>query len=417
MADAADLTPLPPPAARGYEMRVVLLLGLAYGFAFYDRQIMTFLTPFVASELRLSNLQIGALGAGLSLTWAIGAYVFGRWSDRLGVRKPFLVGALILFSFCSVLSGLAPGFWSLLASRALMGAVEGPFLPICLAIIAAASPVSRRGLNSGLVQNVFGSLLGGALAPVLSVAIAQALGWRVSFYTAAVPGLVLAALLWWLVVEPPPPPRAASRQPIGIAAMLRQRNIALCAAISCMLVGSAVLCSIFLPVYFVSVRGWSPERMAGAMALLGLCPPVGGILVPALSDRIGRRIPMIASAAAMTITPLATLYADGPPALVIGLMLFGWLGMGSFPLFMAVVPAETMRFHQAAAVMGLVVAIGELTGGVAAPLLAGWAADSFGLQAPLLIAATAAALGALIAAGLVETNPIVISRRHPAGEA
>ena len=394
------------PGERGgaYELRTVLLLGFAYGFAFYDRQMLTFLTPFIAPEFHLSNLQIGALGAGLSLTWALGAYAFGRWSDALGVRKPFLLAALLIFSVCSILSGLAGGFWSLLASRILMGAVEGPFLPICLAIVAATSATRRRGVNSGVVQNVFGSLLGNAIAPLTSVAIAQAFGWRMSFYTAALPGLVLALLVWRLIDEPV----ATRREPAdgaGALAMLRERNIALCAGISCMLVGSAVLCAIFLPVYLVTIRHFSAGQMATIMALLGLCPPVGGVLLPWLSDRIGRRPPMIAAATLMILTPLAALYFNGPAWLLVGLMLLGWIGMGSFPLFMAVVPAETLRFRHTAAAMGLVVAIGELTGGVAAPLLAGGIADSFGLQAPLIVSAGMSAIAVLIAFALRETNP------------
>jgi ACS family hexuronate transporter-like MFS transporter len=83
------------PRSALYEFWVVLLLGMAYGFAFYDRQIMTFLAPFVIPEFHLSNFQVAALGSGLSLTWAVGAYVFGRWSDGLGLRKPFLLAAMI----------------------------------------------------------------------------------------------------------------------------------------------------------------------------------------------------------------------------------------------------------------------------------------------------------------------------------
>ena len=93
----------PAPLSVGYEFWVVLLLGLAYGFAFYDRQMMSFLAPFVIPEFHLNNTQVGALGSALSLTWAIGAYVFGRWSDKKGVRKPFLLGAMVVFSACSVL--------------------------------------------------------------------------------------------------------------------------------------------------------------------------------------------------------------------------------------------------------------------------------------------------------------------------
>ncbi len=187
-----------------YEIRVVLLLGLAYGFAFYDRMTMTFLTPFVVRDFSLNNAEVGLLNSGLSLTWALGACLIGFWSDKLGVRKPFLLTFLLIYSACSILLGLAPNFPLLLGSRVLMGAVEGPFLPICLAFIAAASPVQRRGLNSGIVQNVFGALLGNALAPIVVVWIAIHWGgWRNSFFLAGLPGLVLFFLVWKFVKEPP----------------------------------------------------------------------------------------------------------------------------------------------------------------------------------------------------------------------
>jgi len=42
--------------------------------------------------------------------WALGAYVIARWSDSKGSRKPFLLAFLVIFSACSILSGLAPSF-------------------------------------------------------------------------------------------------------------------------------------------------------------------------------------------------------------------------------------------------------------------------------------------------------------------
>jgi predicted MFS family arabinose efflux permease len=392
---------------RGYELRTIVLLGLAYGFAYYDRMMMTFLTPFVVPEFGLSNTQVGALGAALSLSWAIGAYLFGRWSDSRGVRKPFLMASLLIFSGCSMLSGLASGFWSLIASRLLMGLVEGPFLPICLAIVAAVSPARRRGLNAGIVQNVFGAILGAAVAPIAAVAIAEAAGWRASFFTAGIPGLILAVLIWRWVAEPgrQPPRSAAEKEGSGIAAMLRHRNIALCAIISCLLVGSIVLGSIFLPLYLTRIRGFSPSHMATIMAVLGLCPPLGGLLIPWLSDRIGRRLPMVIFAFITAVTPLAALYFEGPAMLLTAFMFVGWIGLGTFPLFMGVIPAETLQSRNTAAAMGLVVAIGELTGGVLAPLGAGRLADAYGLHTPLLLA-TVMSLAAAVVAGLLhETNP------------
>jgi MFS family permease len=402
----------------GYELRVILLLGLAYGFAYYDRMTMTFLSPFVVEEFKLNNAQVGALGSGLSLTWALGAYFLGRWSDRTGTRKPFLLGAMIVFSICSLLSGLSTGFWTLLATRVVMGAVEGPFLPIVLAIITVVAPAQRRGLYTGVVQNVFGSLLGNALAPVVVVAIAVAWGWRASFFVAGLPGLILLFLVWRYIDEPPRVPKpvdaAASEAGSGIIAMLRERNILLCAIISCVMIGSLVLGSIFLPLYLTQVRGYSPTTMSTIMAVLGFTPAVGGVLVTWISDRIGRRLPMILFAFLTALCPLACLYFPGPIAALTALMFIGWVGIGMYPLFMGVVPAETLNFRNVAAAMGLVVAIGELTGGVCGPILAGWLADMTSLRTPLLISAGMSICGGIVSLFIIETNPAVLAKRRPA---
>ena len=145
--------------------------------------------------------------------------------------------------------------------------------------------------------------------------------------------------------------------------------------------------------------------MSHIMAILGFCPPVGGVLLPWLSDRYGRRWPLIGGAALMTITPLAALTFEGSLPMLVALLFLGWIGMGTFPLFMAVVPAETLAFRGTAAAMGLVVGVGEITGGVFGPLVAGRIADLFGQAAPLMIAAGFAVVGALVALAVIETNP------------
>ena len=67
--------------------------------------------------------------------------------------------------------------------------------------------------------------------------------------------------------------------------------------------------------------------------------------------------------------------------------------------------------------MGLVVGIGELSGGFLGPLIGGALADKYGLQAPLLMAAVMAVLAGFVALALVETNPRVLARRGFAGAA
>lgn len=395
-----------PASQRLIEVRTLLLLGFAWGFAFMDRMAMTFLSPDVVHDLHLNYTQAGALSSALSITWALGAYLVGSWSDSTGKRKPFLLAALVVFSVCSFISGLAPGFGTLVTARALMGAVEGPFLPVCLAIIAAVSAQERRGLNAGITQNVFGSLMGNALTPLLLVnVLAVSFGWRTAFYVAGVPGLILAVLIWRFVQEPPRVAQPAQSTGSSALEMLKDPNIVLCCAISCMMVGSMLTGAVYLPLYLTKALSLPDTTMSRIMAVLGVSPVVGGVLVPWLSDRIGRRTPMIIFCALLALCPLAALFAHGSLVLMTALMFAGWVGAGTYPLFMGIVPAESLSFRNAATAMGLVVAVGELTGGFLTPLAGGWAADQFNLNAPLLLQAVLPFIAMGLAFGLRETNP------------
>jgi MFS family permease len=160
--------------AWSYETRMMVVLGLTFGFVFFDRNAMSYLAPFVAADLHLTNTQIGLLSSALSLTWALSGYAIGALSDATGRRKSILIVAVIVFSLCSIGSGLALSFTALLASRLLMGLSEGGILPISQSLVAMESSDKRRGLNMGVMQNFGSNLLGSFAAPLVLVAIANA---------------------------------------------------------------------------------------------------------------------------------------------------------------------------------------------------------------------------------------------------
>ncbi len=410
---------------RGYELTVLVLLGLAYGFAYFDRMAMTFLGPFVQAEMALSNEQLGWLGSGLSLTWALGAYMVGRWSDLVGQRKPFLLAALVIFSFASVMSGLAWSFGSLLAARIVMGAAEGPFLPICLAIMVAASAESRKGLNAGVVQNVFGSIIGTALAPIVLVRVAEAYDWRVAFFISGIPGLILALLIWRYIKEPDMPVRPAAgtagarvgfgalilRELREVRSLMATRNIWLCSLVSVFAVGTVVVGSIFMPLYLDGPRAIAPATWSNIMAVIGFSPAVGAVTAGLLSERFGRKPALAGFCALFAIAPATLLWVDGTPTLLAVLMFASWMGLGAFPLFMGLIPAETLGRVRAATAMGAVVAVGEIFGGFALPPIIGRLADGSSLDVALQMQLILGLLAALTALFVAETNPRIMARR------
>ena len=399
-----------------YENGLLVLLGLSFGVAFFDRNAAGILVPYITKDLHLTNTETAFIGSGLAITWALGAYIIARWSDARGVRKPFLLAFLLIFSGCSFLSGLATSYPVLLIARMIMGAVEGPFLPVCLAIMAVESSEHRRGVNSGIMQNFFAALLGQSVAPLVLVAIAEAYGWRSAFYVSGIPGLLCAVAVMLWVREPTIAARATADARgmtdagphMGLLDMLKVRNIFLCSAISVFMVAWMILGWTFLPKFFTEFRGLPGQTMSYLMTGLGLASAVSGFGAPALSDRIGRKPIMITFCLAGVLTPLAVLYFQGPHVVLGVLMFLGWMATGAFPLFMGVIPGETIPRRYAATAMGLVVCVGEVLGGFGLTSLGGAIADATDLTAPILMQVGCALCGGVLCFFLVETAPVKV---------
>jgi predicted MFS family arabinose efflux permease len=392
-----------------YENGILLLLGFGFGLVFFDRNAINYLMPAIAPDLGLSATQIGMLASGLALAWALSAYFISAWSDLFRARKPFVLLSIIVFSFCSALSGLAGSFAFLLTARIVMGIAEGPFLPVCLSIMNTESSPHRRGLNAGIMQNFFAAALGTVLAGFLVPQLAALFDWRVTFFLTGIPGLIIAGLVWIYLKEPPRDPEESQEPPpkIGLSAltMLKEHNIRVCCIVSIFMVAWFLVGLSFLPLYFTTVRGFTAEQAGGLIAVTGFATMFCGFLVPAWSDRVGRKPAMVIFCFMGIVTALAALYFEGP-MWALGLLLFiGWSGTGAFPIFMGVVPGETVPKALTASSMGLVVCIGELIGGVTMPTVAGRIADATSLDAAIIVVGICAFCGGVAALFIRETAP------------
>ena len=416
-----------PKAA--YEIRMIGVLTLMFGFVFFDRNAMGNLAPFITASLHLTNGQVGALSSGLSICWAISGFLIGTLSDALGRRKSVLLITVVIFSVCSVLSGLAPSFGVLLASRMLMGLAEGPILPIAQSLVVLESSESRRGFNMGVMQNLGSNLIGSFFGPVILTALAEYFSWRGAFFVAAVPGLICAALIWMFVREPardatvavaaPEPGVPVRERPTSAAATLAQamgyRNMWICILLSVVMVPWMILGWTFLPTIYGSLRHLSHSETSWLVGVLGISAAVFAFIVPGLSDKLGRKPTMIVFTFIGIFYPIAALYFQGSSWMLALLVFLGWSASGTFPLFMATIPSETIPSRYVATTLGLVMGLGELIGGGLVPWLAGRAADHYNnLAVTMWIASGLAVIATVLTLFLVETAPVKVAAARKA---
>lgn len=402
-------------AANGpaYQVTTTWILAITFGVVFFDRNATNFLMPLMQAELRMNYTQIGMIASGLALTWAVAGLLGGAISDSAGSRKVPLVTAVVAFSLCSIVSGLAVSFATLLLARLLMGLAEGPILPISQSLIAEGSSAENRGHNMGVMQNFGSAIFGSFLAPIVLVRIGEALGWRAAFFIAGVPGLIMAYLIWRHIAEPRVVRSQGSargeREQLKVIELLRPRNMRLCILISILMVAWMTSGWVFLPQYYTTVHGMDPSTMSWQMGVLGISAAAFSFVVPRLSDRFGRRPIVVLFCLIGAVVPLAALHVQSAPLVLAALVFFGWSASGTFPLFMAAIPSEAVAPRLLATALGLVMGLGEIFGGVIGPTAAGMAADRCGLAAPLYIQFGCALLAMCLGLFLRETAPRVVN--------
>ncbi len=395
----------------GYQTLLVGLLSLNFGIVFFDRQALNVLMPFVQPEFDLSDTQIGIIAAGLSFTWAIAAFGVGKLSDTIGRRKLLLVLSTVAFSLCSFLTGISSSFAFLLGVRLLMGVAEGGVMPISHAMVATEVSRERRGLAQGVAQNLGSNLLGSFLAPVVLIAFAQHFGWREAFYLAGIPGIISAIMMWFLIDEPAAPPRAAEHDKMTILDALNIRNIWICVVFGVFMVAHFVITWAFMPLYLAQVRGIDNETMSWLMGSLGVAAAIYSFGVSGLSDVIGRKPVMIVLPFLSLVGPLTAMYYTGSPYGMAALFFVGWAVNGTFPIFMATIPSETVDARHHATVLGLAMGACEILGGVFGPPAAGMLNDHFGRSSFLWLQMGLAVLSGIVALFLYETAPRVLAKR------
>ncbi len=395
-------------ALLSYENVLLGILTLSLGFTIFDRVALSLLSPFILTDLHLNNTALGIMSSALSVTLAISGYVFGRMSDKTSNRKTILGVAVVFFSLFSAVSGLAVSLVTMVGARLLMGLTEGPILPLSYSVMAMELSERRRSFNHGFLANFATCLIAGVIGPIVLTQLAAAHGWRIAFFLTGVPGLIVSFLLFRFVREPKPlapSPTVQAAPSSGLKAVFGRRNVWLCMLLICGLYTWLLVTLTFLPIYLVRVVGLKPTVMGFVTALNGVSGFTLAIGVSWIADRIGRRPTVVLFTLAGLLVPIGGLWFHHSLPVMMGLMFLGWSAIGCSPLLAGTIPSESVGSAEVARTLALIIGIGEVVGGVIMPTVAGWAADRWGLDAPLWIVLAVTAATAVAALFLHETLP------------
>ena len=313
--------------SRSRRYMVVGALFILSLITYIDRAAISSAKGPMASELSLTDTEMGAVFSAFALGYAAAQMPSGWLADRLGPRRALAI-VVVLWSLLTALTGAMSRFSPLLAVRFLFGVAEAGAFPGSARVFYNWLPAAERGIANGILFS--GALLGGAVAFPLYSWLLDNYSWRGAFYILGVPGLVWGVcwLIWFrdypeetIVHETTVAGRAQS-----VGAVLRSRVMLL--AMLQYFAGNFTfyICISWMHPHLISHYGLSQREAAGYAMVPLLCGAgsnwVAGLLVDSLYKSglraWSRRIPGIAGFALATAGVLWVSVADSATSAIIG---------------------------------------------------------------------------------------------------
>ena len=325
----------------------------------------------------------------------------GHLSDRLGCRKPFVVGGLVIFAVVNLSFGFATQYWELFVLRIIQGLAAAFTITASLALVNEGSGPERRGGNMG-VYNSF-RLVGFGAGPLLASVLVEMgpfqlpgnwtlSGFDATFLVAGGTALISTGLVVWLVRDPEEQSEAPGRFSLEVWDRDRRRlnpifalGLATLVMAACMALLSAIEPEVNErlgqgPVWF------AVEFVALIAALAALQPFVGRA-----SDRMGRRPFILGGLVALVPTTVGQGFVTTPWEMILMRMLQGGAGAFIFAPALALAGDYARTGASGAQLSVLTVAFGL---GIAAGQLTAGAFVGYGFAVPFVI-------GGVLAAGAV----------------
>jgi MFS family permease len=401
---------LPP---RRTVIPAVLTLFAGGIFLGLDQAALGIVLPTVRGVFHFGTVGSAWAGGIQSLPEGLAGFLLaGAISDRLADRKLLLLGSLAAFALMAWLTAAVGSLGTLLLVRALMGVFAGGWIAMMFALATELPAPRWRAITVGftLASQPIGS---GLMAPTLLPHLAAAVGWRWMYVIIGAPALAVALAGTATVprgilsqVDPLEPARSA----LSLSETFRHRNVVLSVILSALLYCTLTLFVIFGVEYFVT-QGFTVAQAGSALSAWGIGGAVGALVIPRISDRIGRRPATVIGSAVAALSVLLFVASSYGAWQVVSLVGVGFFVQGTLPIVIMLVPGETVEDRLRGKAIGLAdVGTTTLGGGVFAITL-GSIGASFGLHTTFVLGVACCACAAVLALALRETAPN--ARRAP----
>jgi EmrB/QacA subfamily drug resistance transporter len=160
--------------------QALAVLSVAYLMVVLDVSIVNVALPSIQKSLNFSTSGLEWVVSGYALTFGGFLLLGGRSGDLLGRRRVFMAG-LVLFSFFSLLCGLAVSPAMLIATRVLQGAAGAVLSPSVFSIVTVTF---KEGPERNKALGILGGIAGGgaAIGLLLGGVLTEFVGWEWIFF-------------------------------------------------------------------------------------------------------------------------------------------------------------------------------------------------------------------------------------------
>jgi EmrB/QacA subfamily drug resistance transporter len=173
--------------------RILGLLGIAQLMLILDVTVVAVALPNISADLGLGRQQLTWVVSGYTLAFGGLLLLGGRAADLFGARRLVIAG-LGVFAGASLLAGLAPTGWALLAGRVLQGLAAAFLSPSALSLVVTTFDGAERDRALGIWSALGGG--GAALGLLLGGLLTAGPGWPWVFFVNVPVGILLALSLY-----------------------------------------------------------------------------------------------------------------------------------------------------------------------------------------------------------------------------